>query len=221
MGIGCVLLVWAAALAILAVPSVLLLLWLAGRTGGKARRTRVMVWLAIAAPATVVAAVSAFSAYWASCVRRGVDPGIGDSWQVPIAAGYSLRFIDTMEQAFVSPPETRAGAEQVPDVTEVGSNGPYVYGSVRGGAFLVDVGTGAVQRFGDREALLARLSEQGLREAPMEPVKDYYFARRWTRADLVIPMAVGVPGLLVLLSTFVWAWRSPSGTPRPISPETA
>jgi hypothetical protein len=210
MGIGCVLLFWAVALAAVAVSVGLLLLWLSRRTGDKERRRRVFRWLCVVLPAGAVYAVVGFAAYWAFCAMRGVDPGIGDSWQVPLTHGYSLSFIDVWEQAFVSPPGSMDMGKQVASVAEVGDSGQYLFGVADGKGFLIDTKTGLVEELQDRAALLVRLKALGIWSPQLRSVKDVYFAERWGWQDVIVLMVLGVPALLVLLLTLRWAWLGSS-----------
>jgi hypothetical protein len=206
VGIGCVLLFWAVAGTLLAIPSILILLWVARRTGGAPRRRRMVVWLALAVPATVVTMIAAFAAYWVLCARRGVDPGIGDGFQVPLTAGYSLEFIDTVEQGFVSPPEGSPAA-QISGVREVGLSGRYIFGSTTDGAFLIDTTSAQAERLADREKLVERLEQLRAPTVQIVPAKDFYFHHRWTKQDLYIPLGVGIPAAVLLVGTFLIAWR--------------
>ena len=124
MGIGFVLIGWAFILATLATPVVLIALVVAYRTGGRARARRVLRWALAAAPLAAGYAFAGFLGYawWCSEVR-GVDPGIGDSANAPMGRGFSLSYIDTMDEALIYPRGETYGVALVPQVTQIGESG--------------------------------------------------------------------------------------------------
>jgi hypothetical protein len=121
-----------------------------------------------------------FFVYWATCDFRGVDPGIGDWWMVPIHNGYSLEMINGMEQGYIS----RRGCLMVDKVTALAQEGPLLVGKAQNQSFVLSMDTGiathqeTVQEFG------AACREAGLNDIPeLKSVEDFYGERRASVAD--------------------------------------
>jgi hypothetical protein len=70
------------------------------RAGPKDRK-RALMAVVVLPPVCVVCGLVGFGVYAAWCDSRGVDPGIGDSWFVPLGSGYRLAFVDIADQAFL------------------------------------------------------------------------------------------------------------------------
>jgi hypothetical protein len=214
VGIGFVLIVWAFLLAVLAVPAMLVLLAVAHRTGGRARAKRVFRWAVVAAPLAAAYAGAGFLAYafWCSAVRD-VDPGIGDSWSVPLGRGFSLSFIDDTDQAAIYARHETDGVPLVPEITQIGQSGLYVYGlDGADSAFVLDTESGQVRR-SMREGLPAALHEVGVVGNAVEPVGDFYNTRRWGWPDLLAVVVIGVPVLLFGGRSFQRAWNGADDRP--------
>jgi hypothetical protein len=197
VGVGFLLIMWALLLAVLAAPVVLMLLLVAARTVGGARAKHVLRRVAIAAPLAAGYAAAGFLAYafWCSGVR-GVDPGIGDWSSIPLGEGFSLSFIDVSDEAFIPERHKTDGVALAAGVTQIGQSGQYVYG-LQGtdSAFVLGTRSGTLRRSA-RQRLTAALHEVGVANAAVEPVSDFYMARRWGWPNLVAALALVCPVLL-------------------------
>lgn len=210
MGIGLVLVFWAAAGAVMATPVAIALILLARWSGGAARSERVLSWLVGAAARSVVYAAGAFVVYAVWCgVFRGVDPGIGDWWGVPLANGYSLSFIDVPDRAYIAPRGETDGQALVADITQIGVRGDLVFGALsREGGFVLDTRTGDLRRVA-WTTLPALLAAMGVPETQLLGVREFYLERRWGWPDALALLILGVPPLVLGARTLRMAWREP------------
>ena len=209
MGIGLVLLLWGVALTVGAVPVAAALVVAARLTGGPARAKRVFVWLVIAGPLAAFYVFWAFMTYaiWCGMVR-GVDPGLGDWYGVPIGHGFSLGFIDGLDHGYIAPRGATSGEALIADITEIGVDGDYVYGVAdRSDGFLLNTRTGAILRNG-RPALPRTLRDAGISpNAPLTSVAQFYGKRRWSWQDPVAAAILGAPALFVAAQTLRRVWN--------------
>ena len=131
---------------------------------------------------------------------RGVDPGIGDSWRVPLKNGYELVMIDTPEQAFVVTP---GGGQAHHDFTRIGTTDRFVVVEQGGHFFLMDARSGNESSLRTEAELKESLQGAGEPAIELLPPGDYYNKHRWGAADAVGSAAAFVPPGLVFL-VFVW-----------------
>lgn len=207
MGIGLVF--WAVLLTVLATPVAAALILLARWSGGSARAKRVFVWMIIAGPLAACYAFGAFMAYAVWCgVVRGVDPGLGDWWGVPVGNGFSLSFIDVLDHAYISPRGSTDGKPLIANITEIGASGEYVFGLIdQSDGFLLNTRSGAVHRTG-RATLPAALRDVGVSpSAPLMSVAEFYRERRWGWQDPVALAVMGVPAFFIGAMTLRKAWK--------------
>jgi len=212
MGLGCVLLVWFAGGAAGAVVASLVFgvathFILRSRPG----RRR---WIAInaALPFLLLAySAIAFGAYAIWCERaRGVDPGLGDSWRVPLDHGYVLEMIDLPENAFIEQP---TGSDQ--PVTAIATRGPFIYGEDDHHLpFVIDTRSGQMQRFANRKDAQPQLHAFGLDHSPIQSPSDYYYRHRWTRLDAGAAVVLALPFLL-LVTLVAFRFRRAAAPARP------
>lgn len=207
MGIGFVLIVWALLLVVLAIPVMHILLLVANRTGGRARAKRVFRFAAVAAPLAAGYAGAGFLAYAFWCREvRSVDPGIGDWASVPLGEGFSLSFIDVPDAAFISERHKTDGVALESRITQIGQAGRYVYGLAGpDSAFVLDTRSGVIRR-SPGLALPAVLHEVGVVGASVEPVGEFYAARRWGWLDLAAAAGLVAPVLLFGWQSARRAW---------------
>lgn len=191
----------------LGVPALLVLLGIAHRTGGRARVKRVFRWVVVAAPLAAGYAGVGFLAYavWCSAVR-GVDPGIGDGFVVPLGRGFSLSAIDVPDDAAIYPRHEIDGVPLVPAITRIGQSGLYVYGFQGADtAFVLDTESGTVRRLPGQE-LPDALREVGVVRTAVEPVDEFYASRRWGWPDLLAAALLATPVLWFGGRSFRRAW---------------
>jgi hypothetical protein len=216
VGIGVVLLLWGVVLTIASVPVAAALIIAARLSGGPARAKRVFVWLLVAGPLAAFYLFWAFMTYaiWCGMVR-GVDPGLGDWYGVPIGHGFSLGFIDGLDHGYISPRGTTSGVALIADITEIGTDGDYVYGVADpSDGFLLNTRTGAIHR-NVRAALPQTLRDAGVVPVgPLMSVERFYRERRWGWQDPLAVAVLGTPALLVAVWTLRRVWN---GRPEPVT----
>ncbi len=225
MGLGFVLLIYFVILSVAALGFAIYL-------GGKAYYLSIRSSLKTRLKRTAVAAVVpylwlgyfgvAFIIYAIWCAEvRGVDPGLGDSWFVPIQHGYSLKMIDTHDSPFLA----RGNLSVLKPIELLGIQGRFLYGKTRPASpdrfhdvrtqmrapenspnektqpqyFLLNTLFVEMWQFESEEELHSAMKALGL-EAPgeMQSATYFYFKRRWGFADaaavaliLALPAAVG------------------------------
>ena len=139
------------------------------------------------------------------------DPGIGDTFVIPLPNGFSLLIIDAFDDAFVYTPKTQPDGAIIPQddaaggVTRLQIAGSTLLGTTGDGQyFVVDTQKDHVRYAGAPELdAVARKLGVALH---MIPVEDLYFANRFTWFDftaLVLlfaaPAVAGVWGLAWIL----------------------
>ncbi len=195
MGIGVVLLFWFALFGLMAaVASVFLGVasyLIQARLGRPVLRKWVVTFVLF--PFLTVGYVAvAFAAYATWCEKvRHVDPGIGDSWQVPLPNGYRLVMIDRPDQAFIESKERR----QHSGIRQLAVAGDAIYARDASSLFRVDTKSSA---------------ETVVERSPAELVSpiDYYDAHRWTNEDreaAIVGPALPVVAFLLLCVSFLRA----------------
>jgi len=109
---------------------------------------------------------------------RGVDPGIGDLWQVPLGDDYYFCMIDTPDMGFIQ----RSGCSGEPliggvtKITTVGDNvAGYSEGSEKG-YFIFALSTGKINRYKDQSDSAVSLEAF---YPGIESVEKFYFSARW------------------------------------------
>jgi hypothetical protein len=215
MGLGFVLLFWGIVIFIASAGAAVILaglvFWIERRRGRVRKR-----WLAAAAVfpfLMMVYAGGAFAAYAVWCeVVRDVDPGIGDSWRVPLGNGYSLTMIDTSEQAFIRGPR---GEQSHFGLTRIGSGRDVVAGEAESSFFLVNVRQHTDTSFASEADLQRQLSLQGVGQLQLMPPAEFYDQHRWGAADGLAAIAIAVPPFAALMFLVRRFARSRDGS-RPI-----
>lgn len=210
MGIGVVLLIWAVIFGGVAVVSAVVLgLW--SLRSHRAVVGRREVFKAVAAAALPLLmfgyAGATFAAYaiWCETIR-GVDPGIGDGWQVPVGNDHYFCMIDVPEEGYLLKGSC-SGAAIVDGITRIGSSGDLVFGnSTSSGAFVFDTRTGALQTFANMDAAVARITPRPI----LEGAGEFYTRHRWGYADAVAAALVAVPAMVIAIFWYVWFIRARS-----------
>lgn len=122
-----------------------------------------------------------FFAYAVYCgTVRNVDPGLGDSWQVPLRHGYYFCMTDNMEEGRLMKNEC-GGSPPVHSIRELAQTGDSIVGwSQEKGAFTFDMSTGKLTVLASREAALARLSPL----PNFQTAHEFYRSRRYGWQDV-------------------------------------
>lgn len=204
VGLLFVLVFWAVVLCVIGAP---LAWWVKARaaaSGDVARDRRVGLWLVAFVFLGGAYAFCCLLIYGIACDMRGVDIGIGDSWTVPLCQGHVLGFTDVPENASLRPGPD-GGEAIVSHITEMGEDGPYVFGD----GFILDTRNGKLTHEPDRATLLRDLARLGIDHPRFVSAWAFYTWRRWTLIDLVILLLLGGTGALVTFSTFRMAWNGP------------
>lgn len=201
MGIGFVLLFWAILGVICATVAAVFLagiVYLVSKRQGKVQFRWLLLFAAAPYVFLVYGAV-AFVVYavWCEDVRH-VDPGIGDTWYLPVVNGYDLVMIDTPEQAYLQPPP-REHASQLP-LSQLQLTGRFIAGRDESEFFLLDTITGSRIVCASEECLKREMASRRLGPLSLEKADDFYFSRRVTAADTyAVLIAAAFP-------TFAFAW---------------
>ena len=204
MGLGIALLFWAvlgtvAALAAGALAAAIVAHRM--REGAPGRRRAIATAL-LFPPATVVYLGAAFCGYAAWCEQcRGVDPGLGDCWAVPLGDGWALRMIDAPEQAFLTSPRQ----ERLRDgLRSLAVHGRFAVGedATPGSFFLINMPDGTAASFPSRAALEAECRRLGFGLPAFRSPEEFYRTHRWQLADLyaglvALLLPLGAAGFLI------------------------
>lgn len=182
--------------------------WRLLRHADKGARRRAVAATTMLPPLSVVCGLLGFIvyAYWCEQVR-GVDPGLGDGFHVPLGSGYELWMIDTSEQAFVRGPD---GGDSGFELKRLGFDDRTVYYEVTPGRFhLVRKDSGVASSDLTFDALASRLDVIGAPPPVLAAPEDVYMRLRWSWLDLAAwPMIFGAPGLMtVFVARYVWRIR--------------
>ena len=200
MSIGCVLAFGAIAGTIAAIGAacvLTLIVFLIRR-----RRTSIRWWwlvIAAALPFVLLAyAGGAFSAYalWCETVR-GVDPGIGDLWLVPLPNGWRFAMIDTPEEGYLT---SRSGEQIHPGITRIGVRGDYVFGQDGDTYFFIDTKSERDETLTAESDLLRKMRTIGATRDDLDAAVMFYGWRRWTIADALAAIVMAIPPSLLVLA---------------------
>ena len=135
---------------------------------------------------------AAFGAYaiWCETVR-GIDPGIGDGWRVPIGNDYYFCMINVPEEGYLLKGGC-SGRPVVDQISELADAGDLVIGSSQSnGAFVLDTRTGTLQTFANLDAALAHLPTR----PTLQTAAEFYTDRRWGGADAIAAVLIGAPAI--------------------------
>jgi hypothetical protein len=137
-------------------------------------------------------------AAYSSSVRH-VDPGLGDSWKVPVAHGYFFCMIDVTDQGYLMKGGC-SGSPRVNGIRQLAQVGDSVIGTSVAGAFVFDTSTGELRSHQSTVAALAQFSPPPKLQTPDE----FYERRRSGWQD----RAAGFVLLgLVFLTSWFWFRR--------------
>jgi hypothetical protein len=194
MGIFFVLIIWMILLGLLGVPFAGILAYWSWRnsriTGVPSRGRAAMAGLLpfVLIPVGLIW----FFAYAIYCgTVRNVDPGLGDSWQVPLRHGYYFCMTDNMNEGRLMKDKCN-GSPPLHSIRELAQTGDSIVGwSQQKGAFTFDMSTGKLTMLDSREAALARLSPL----PNFQTAHEFYRSRRYGWQD--------VAALIILLGLVV------------------
>ncbi len=150
----------------------------------------------------------AFIVYSLWCTTiRGVDFGIGDTWNVRLENGYELVAIDSFEYPFISHGDTTVvdgitGIAQSHDVLllKTGKTDRDQPGEHRDPFILLNMATSITEPYTTESALRAAATRHGTAAFQWEAPEMFYTKRRWGVLDLL--------AVLLILTVPVWvAWR--------------
>lgn len=197
MGIGFVLLIWAAIFGSAAVVSAVAL-GLRSLRNHRAVIGRRKVFKAVAAAALPILmfayAGAAFAVYTIWCETiRGVDPGFGDAWQVPVGNDHYFCMIDVPAEGYLLKGGC-SGAPIVRGITLIGSSDDLVFGNSKSsGPFVLDTRTGVLQTFARMDTAVAQITPR----PTLQVASDFYARHRWGSADAIAVVLIGVPALAI------------------------
>jgi hypothetical protein len=203
MGIGFVGLVWLIVLFFLSALTATVLVAVArAKTPPEAvalrrRRVRAALLGPFALSAYAVAALALYALGFS--MIRGSDPGIGDSISCPLPNGYELWAIDVLRRANIGKPDEEA---LLADITEIATDGPYVFGLAGKDTFILDTRSGKVDYLAAAENLGARLRTLGVRQSQLRSVESFYLRRRWGYRDSAALLALATVPIVVL--GYIW-----------------
>lgn len=167
--------------------------WFSQIHGGA--RWRIFLAAMALPPLAVIGLFAGFVGYatWCETVRE-VDPGIGDTWQVPLGNGYHLCMIGTPERAFVTSPK-----QQQFSIARIGFDDHVTYfETVRNEFHLITKSTGSRTLFRDQSSLDERLHEIGAQPSSFQSAEIAYQKLRWGLLDLMAFLLIlGIPTILI------------------------
>lgn len=131
------------------------------------------------------------------CEVRGVDPGLGDYWLVPVQDGYYFCMIDVTDEGHLAR-DGCSGVSPVDGINKLAESGNFIVGTKADtSAFSLNTRNGIVKHYRDIVELTSRFS--GL--PPLQSPIEFYADRRWGYQDFVSVIMLGVALILV---TCVW-----------------
>jgi len=168
MGIGFVMLVWGVVFTIVSAPiaaGIGIWSWINQKRAGQRPRL-VRAGQAAALPLVLLSfATLAFVVHAGWSLARGVDPGIGDTWMVPLQNHYSFVMIDTTGEGHLS----KASGTNVRGVRRIAQVADSIIGeSDSEGAFVLDTSTDKLTRYPDLTAAAARFATPPQLQGPGE-----------------------------------------------------
>lgn len=209
MGIGFVLMAWTFIGIFCAICTTILLFCLSP-TPSELTRSRLPWlnrWIVIFSPFVLIPYfLSTFFIYalWCS-LYRGVDPGLGDGFTVPLVNGYALDAIDTPNKGFIQ----RKSGDHVYGITHIGMNDPIVYGKCKAKDarysagfpkgegnecfFIFDTTSGGAEYHRGETGFRSALHARGLQDAGMQTMFAFYMEHRWALSDLVAVVIILIP----------------------------
>jgi hypothetical protein len=200
MGIGFVLIFWIILLGIVGLPVAAFFAYWSWRngnlTGAPAKARAAMAGLLPFA--LIPVGLIWFFAYAVFCgTVRHVDPGLGDSWYVPLRHGYYFCMIDTTDEGFLMKNEC-SGEPPVSAIRELAQVGDSIVGwSGTKGAFSLDMAAGELKQLANKDIALTQYSPP----LSLQTARAFYRSRRYGWQD--------VAALIVLLGLVVpimWIW---------------
>ena len=135
-----------------------------------------------------------YAAY--SSLVRNVDPGLGDSWKVPLPHGYFFCMIDVTDQGYLMKGGC-SGSPRVNGIRQLVQVGDSIIGSSVAGAFVLDTATGELRSPKSVAAALASFSPSPKLQTPNE----FYERRRSGWQDVAAGFV-----LLGLVLSISWLW---------------
>ncbi|GAB4371958.1 MAG: hypothetical protein Kow00128_20270 [Deltaproteobacteria bacterium] len=127
----------------------------------------------------------AFLGYSAWCeFVRGTDPGIGETWKIPLGNGYALVARHALSRAHVVTP---TGEEILSRLTAIGREGDILFGTVQGDDryFLIRTGERSLE-FIDSERTVPEVTGlPAIDPSRLMSIESFYRSIRWGTEDLL------------------------------------
>jgi hypothetical protein len=216
MGLGFVIILWAALGSILAVVAAVILgntaaFFTRGVQQGRGR----LVLGACLLPFLCLG--------WAACVfvfqavvNEGLldrDLGLGDTWHCPLPNGYQVLMIDIPDEGWVFNPKTQPHRDGVSErgdaiagIRTMQVAGRYILGSRVDGYFLLDTEAGTHTTFDSFDGLRGRAV--GLNVTPdLQPIRKVYSKYRFTWFDVLAGVMFCMPPIAGVVFLVLWARR--------------
>jgi hypothetical protein len=131
---------------------------------------------------------------------RGVDPGIGDSWRVPLAGEYSMVMIDLPTEASIH--KSRSSESYLYTITKINVVDDLIAGTTDkpSGYFLIDTKSGDEHIDLTQTDFRTIIAQKGLRNPELISPNALYSRLRWTFADaMAVVVILGVPVVIFAL----------------------
>ena len=125
----------------------------------------------------------------------GMDPGLGDSWSVPLTNGYFFCMIDVPDKGYLMKGGC-SGAPPVHDITHLAQCGTFIAGSNEAGPFLFDTASDALIESVDKAAVAKQCGSS----VQFQSADEFYRSRRSGWLDLAALAAL--LGLVISTSVF-------------------
>ena len=141
--------------------------------------------------------VFAFGAYalWCETVR-GVDPGLGDSWVVPVSNGYTFNMGDLTDKGYLRGP---SGEQLQYGIERLGAAGDVVAFESDGNFYIFNTRTRTPQAIASESLAIATLrASHGTDSSLLEP-NTFYLERRWGPLDMLAFIVISLPPAAAIL----------------------
>lgn len=164
-------------------------------------KNRLWIVAAAAAPfALLLYGVFAFGAYAIWCESaRGVDPGLGDSWIVPVGNGYKFGMVDVPDQCYLEGP---SGGQFGQNLKRLGAAHDVLAWESEGTFRVLNTRTKNQQTVASEDIAVAMLKNAGDGDTALLEPSVFYGNRRWSYQDLIALVIAAIPplGVPVFLS---------------------
>jgi len=198
MGIIFVLFLWIVFLGCVGIPVAASLAWWSWRNGHQESRPwKARAIMAAALPFILIGmGLVWFVGYAIVSGLRGMDPGLGDSWSIPLTHDYFFCMIDVPDDGNLMRNEC-SGEAAVYGITQLSQCGDVVNGTNAEGPFLFDTASGTLVPGAQREAVLERCNPSTHLQSPSE----FYRAHRSGWPDI---LALVVLFAMLVSTSLAW-----------------